>query len=152
MKIIKKLDANGKVIYVNAENNEVVELDLTDNTPQTDTKKLEEALKLYQQNEGVLSKEIEALRGETLTFKENALKEAFIANGGNVQAWDVFKQANKDALNDKNLPEAMAKIKQTQGYFFGGSPKTEAAVVENSPENEAFKDSFYSEQWKAQTK
>lgn len=146
MKIIKKLDANGNVVFVNAETNEVIDLSITDETPNSYEKlqnSYTETLKNFTEQQEAQNKKINELLAENQATKEANIKSEFLANGGNEHAWNVFKASHGHVFNSQDVKADIAKIKQEHGFLFNSSPDHSTQSVDQADELDKYPDTFY---------
>ena len=150
MKIVKKL-VDGKIVYVNAETNEIIDVSITDevsNLEKTAKEKeletiLKETIESMSKQANDQTKKINELVEQNNLAKEANVKAKFLENGGNEHAWETFKNSQKELMNSTNLDADIAKIKQEKGFFFQSSPNHEAKASDSKEEIDRYPDTFY---------
>lgn len=138
MKIIKKI-INGEVVYINAETNEPVEVeddataqadDIVKNTENDEIKAELERVKkehdLSAEELNTIKAELEREKVEKATkaqeLKESKIKAEFIAQNGNINAYETFKRAYGDIIKEEDIASQIKQIKQDAGVLFNNSP------------------------------
>lgn len=122
MKLIKKLDANNNVIFVNSETNEVIDVEVQDQAQDQVKAKYDETIKVFMEEQEKANKQIQELIAANKAAKENEIKNEFINAGGNPNAWDVYKLSNQKIFDSQDIKGDILKSKQEQSYLFNGSP------------------------------
>lgn len=141
MKIIKKLDANNNIVFVNAETNELVEMELEDQVTNNVKAQYDQTIAKFMEQQKEANAKIESLIATNKAQQEANVKNEFIKAGGNEMAWNVLKASHPQLLESQDLKTDLANIRKEHGFLFTSSPNHETKEVDTPDPIDP--DSFY---------